>query len=427
MFKHYVVTSRQSSHGPWSSLTNAFFNLNPMLFSIAGALALGTKGEILNFSEVEAASFGNMKVIPCPGTLHALPWVTPGQFSVGEVLCETRWLGDNPQEMCPRYMARNQLEHMREHDYMLTSSFEIEFMLLRGEGKEPFLDGHNIFSMYKLSILEPFLYKVDSFLRGSGVDVESLGLEYANGQVEITANRAEGIIAADTTFIVKEALKEICAQKSQMATFMTKPFSTDISNGLHFNHSVYNSAGHNVFYDATADDNLADIARYWLAGLIAHAGALTAICSPTVNCYRRLHQPWAPDYADWGIEDRFAAFRVKNKTEKRTYIENRIPGGSANPYLVLAATVAAGMDGVMRKLDCPDQRVNKPNAVRLPDSLAQALKELQEDHVMVEALGEPFVRWFVRVKTEIELEKLKDVDIKGQNVEKEQELYMDML
>ena len=143
-------------------------------------------------------------------------------------------------------------------------------MLLRGEGKEPFSDGHNIFSMYKLSILEPFPYEVDSFLRCSGVDVESLALEYANGQVEIAANTAEGIIAADTTFITKQALKEICAQKSQMATFMTKPFSGDISNGLHFNHSVYNSAGRNVFYDKTTDDNLSDIARYWLAGLITH-------------------------------------------------------------------------------------------------------------------------------------------------------------
>ena len=118
---------------------------------------------------------------------------------------------------------------------------------------------------------------------------------------------------------------------------------------------------------------------------------------------------------------------MKNKTEKRTYIENRIPGGSANPYLVLAATVAAGMDGVIRKLDRPDQRVNKPKAVRLPDSLSQALKELREDRVMVEALGESFVRWFVRAKTEIELEKLKYVDIKGQDVEKEREMYMDML
>ena len=382
---------------------------------------------MLNFSEVEAASFGNVKMIPHPETIHSLPWVTPGKFVVGEVLCETRWLGNNPQEMCPRYMARNQLERMLDHGYRLTSSFEIEFMLLRGDGKEPFSDGHNIFSMYKLSILEPFLYEVDSFLRCSGVDVESLALEYANGQVEIAANTAEGIIAADTTFITKQALKEICAQKSQMATFMTKPFSGDISNGLHFNHSVYNSAGRNVFYDETTDDNLSDIARYWLAGLITHAGALTAICSPTVNCYRRLHQPWSPDYADWGIDDRFSAFRVKNKTEKRTYMENRIPGGSANPYLVLAATVAAGMDGVMRKLDRPDQRVNKPKAVRLPDSLAQALKELREDCVMVEALGESFVRWFVRAKTEIELEKLKYVDTKGQDVEKEREMYMDML
>ena len=381
----------------------------------------------MNFSEVEAALFGNMKVVPCPDTLHALPWVTPGQLGVGEVLCETRWLGNTPQEMCPRYMARQQLERMRDHDYMLTSGFEVEFVLTDPEGKEPFSNGHNAFSNYKLSILEPFLYDVDSYLSGGGMDVEAIALEYANGQVELATNTSEGILAADTTFNLKEALKEICAQKRQKATFMTKPFSGEMSNGLHFNHSVYNSAGHNVFYDATADDRLSDIARHWLAGLIAHAGALTAICSPTVNCYRRLHQPFSPDHADWGIDDRFSAFRMKNNTEKRTYIENRLPGGSANPYLVMAATVAAGMDGVVRKLKCPDQRVNKADAARLPDSLAQALKELQDDCVMVEALSEPFVRWFVRVKSEVEVEKLKDVDITGHDVEKERELYLDML
>ncbi|KAI0230583.1 Glutamine synthetase, partial [Lamellibrachia satsuma] len=253
-----------------------------------------------------------------------------------------------------------------------------------------------------------FLYELDSFLVGSGVDVESYMTECGLSQFELTTNIAEGIRAADMAFNVKEAVKEICAQNNQIATFMSKPLPDENGNGLHYNHSVFNLAGHNAFYNPEADDNLSDVARYWIAGLITHAGALTAICSPTVNCYRRLHQPWAPDCADWGIEDRFTSFRMKAKTEKQTYIENRLPGGSANPYLVVAATVAAGMDGVMRKLKCPGQKASNAKAALLPDSLAQ---ELQDDRVMVEALGEQFVSWFVKVKTEVELEKLKAVDL----------------
>ena len=391
------------------------------------AIGLGPGCETLEFPEVAAMSFGNMKLIPCPDTLHALPWVTQQKFRVGEILCETRWTADNPQEVCPRYIARKQLKRMRDHGYTLTSGWEFEFMLMDGVDKEPLFKGHYPISHFKLAAYETFLYRLDSLLVGSGVDVESYMTELGDGQFELATNIAEGIRAADMAFNVKEAVKEICAQNNQTATFMTKPLPDESGNGLHHNHSVFNLAGHNAFYNPEADDNLSDVARYWMAGLIAHAGALTAICSPTVNCYRRLHQPWAPDCADWGIDDRKTSFRMKTKNEKRTYIENRLPGGSANPYLVVAATVAAGMDGVTRKLKCPGQKASNAKAARLPDSLAQALQELQDDRVMVETLGEQFVSWFVKVKTEVELEKLKDVDLTKKDVEKERQFYLELL
>ena len=394
-------------------------------FCFTGATAFGIECELLSYPEVVAVSFGNMKLVPCLDTLHALPWVTPEKHRVGEILCETRWMDGNPQEMCPRFMARKQLETMRDHGYTLTSAFEFEFMLTDAEGKQTLFSENNIFSHYKFAPYEPLMYEIDSFLTGSGVDVESYMIEYAPGQFELATNPASGIRTPDMGFILKEALKEICVQKHQRAAFMTKPSPTQIANGLHFNHSVFNLAGRNLFYDAESDSNLSDIARCWLAGLVAHAGALAAICSPTVNCYRRLHQPWAPDIANWAIGDRMTCFRVKAKNEKRTYIENRIPGGSANPYLVVAATVAAGMDGIKRKLKCPDER--EDGAKRLPDTLSQALQELQDDVIMVEALGEQFVRWFVKMKTEGELEKLKDVDITKMDVEKERQLYFEML
>ena len=243
-------------------------------------------------------SFGNVKLIPCPDTLHALPWVTQEKFRVGEILCETFWTSDNPQEMCPRYVARKQLERMRNHGYTLTSGWEFEFMLMEGEDKEPLFKGHYPIINFKLAAYEPFLYELDSFLVGSGVDVESCMTEFGLSQFELATNVAEGIRAGDMAFNVKEAVKEICAQNNQTATFRSKPLPNENGNGLHFNHSVFNLAGHNAFYNPKADDNLSDVARYWMAGLITHAGALTAICSPTVNCYRRLHQPWAPDCSD---------------------------------------------------------------------------------------------------------------------------------
>ena len=119
-------------------------------------------------------------------------------------------------------------------------------------------------------------------------------------------------------------------------------FNPQSSSGLHYNHSLWTLDGKTALFDPSASDQLSDIARYWIGGLIKHSAALTALCSPTVNCYRRLHGPRLPDKANWGLEDRNASFRVKNYSEQGTYFENRIPGGSCNPYLVLAATVAAG-------------------------------------------------------------------------------------
>ena len=124
-------------------------------FSCTTALGPGPACDILKFPDVAAISSGNMKLIPCPDMLHALPWVTQEKFRVGEILCETRWTADNPQEVCPRYIARKQLERMRDHGYTLTSGWEFEFMLMDGVDKEPVFKGLYAFSNFKFADYEP--------------------------------------------------------------------------------------------------------------------------------------------------------------------------------------------------------------------------------------------------------------------------------
>lgn len=171
------------------------------------------------------------------------------------------------------------------------------------------------------------------------------------------------------------------------------------------------------------------MARHWIAGLLKHLKALTAICCPTVNCYRRLHIIPTPNRVDWGYDDRLATVRVKaDGGPSGTYIENRLPASAANPYLVLAATVAAGVDGLVNRLECPPaRRVDNAkgdggNESVLPNTLPEALAALEEDSVVVEALGKEFVTWFVRVKRELEVDRLQDTAKNA--IEAEQNMYL---
>ena len=285
----------------------------------------------------------------------------------------------------------------------------------------------------------------------SGVDVESLIVEHGSGQLELGLKPLWGIDSAEAMFLLKEAVKEMAQQRGWTATFMTVPFPDSSSSAIHLNHSIWTSqdsaeAG-NAFYDSKSPTGLSDFCRHWIAGLIKHAKAMTAICCPTVNCYRRLHNlisPVLPHKADWGMDDRMAIFRAKSYSPSGTYVENRLPSGSSNPYLALACTVAAGLDGVINQLECPPPRQggykerlkqledNKSRGVvekqndDLPYSLEEALECLKNDEVIKGALGEEFVRWFVQGKRNLEIK-----DWKGTNFEKsfqmERELYFDFL
>ncbi|GFS24232.1 glutamine synthetase [Elysia marginata] len=177
-------------------------------------------------------------------------------------------------------------------------------------------------------------------------------------------------------------------------------------SGFHFNFSLWDRDGINVFVDPVNPDQLSQFGRHWLAGLIEHAPALTALCSPTVNCYRRHHTESAPNFVNWAIERRYTTFRVKIDPGNNVYLENRIPSSACNPHLVMACTVAAGMDGVRRKLTLPKQM---DKTKRLPESLEEALDALEADTVLAEILGPKMVELFIFTKRKFELEHFKSL------------------
>ena len=356
------------------------------------------------------ARCGDCVLRPAIDGIFPLLWSGQGKHRIGEVICETYWLDGSSQNCCPRYVARKQVEKLAEKGLFVQSSCECEFIMMKQSNNDaqllqPDFMGSDFCSTLLFSEREMFFCEVDTKLKAADIDIEAFHTENAIDQYEIILRPRFGMASCDQVFRLREYLKEIAIQHGFKVSFMTK-HEPDSTTGLHFNHSLWNSSNYNVFHDASDPNGLSLLAQHWIGGLTFHAAALTALCSPTVNCYRRLHRSWMPTVGNWGIDDRLTSYRVKNLSPSATYVENRLPGGSANPYLVFAATIAAGLDGITRKIPCPAEK--SANAAVLPRTLSEALEALENDKAMVTALGEEFVRWFVTMKRGYELSILKD-------------------
>src|SRR6266542_2630909 len=185
---------------------------------------------------------------------------------------------------------------------------------------------------------------------------------------------------------------------------MTKPYADQSASGCHFHHALYRLADNsNAFDDPNGTGGLSEVARQFIAGKIAHAPALTALYAPTVNCAKRYKlYSFAPTNATWGLENRTVGLRIKGVRGANTHVENRIPCAASNPYLVLAGTIAASIDGMRNKLASPDpvggMAYGMDGVTDIPTSLGAALDALEADAVLREALGEEFVKLFVAVK-----------------------------
>lgn len=379
---------------------------------------------------LSAQNLGNGAMMPDPDTVIEAPWAGKElPFLEGQVLCETKWLGNGlPQEMCPRYMARKQLDFLAGLGYHLYSGFEVEMMLMSGGERNPAFEQYKNFCYDGMwNNFKEVVLTVDQSLQKMGVHSQALQLEYGKGQIECALSPSYGIKAADDVFHMRNAWKTIVPQmRPEMeVTFMSRPYPKNIGNGLHFGQSLrFISSDTNAMSDTSDPDRISSVARHWIGGLVKHATALVALTSPTYNCYRRLCTPWVPSKADWGIEDRTCAFRVCRTSPQTTYVECRLPSGSANPYLVMAGIVAAGIDGIVNKIEPPPQ--SDPGAATVPRTLERALDELEKDAALMKALGSEFVSWFRFVK-EHELTLLggqydiyEDVEEMG---DKEYELY----
>jgi glutamine synthetase len=224
-----------------------------------------------------------------------------------------------------------------------------------------------------------------------GVDIITSNSEYGPGQMEINFAPAAGIHAADHAFRFKNGVKEIAQKNGYMASFMTKPYPDDLKTGK------------NAFSIPDKPFELNDTCRWWLGGQIKHAAAICALVAPTINCYKR-YKLWsfAPTNATWGTENRTVGVRVKGLKGEGAHLENRTPCGASNPYLVMAAILAAGIDGLRNHVE-PPAPVEKiaygmEGVEDLPSGLSRALDALEANTALRALLGEEFIKLYLAVK-----------------------------
>ncbi|MCG3202717.1 MAG: Glutamate--methylamine ligase [Gammaproteobacteria bacterium] len=348
-------------------------------------------------------------------TLSLIPWM-PGY---ARLVCVGHVRG-KPYPFDSRYILMKQRERLKSRGWTMYTGIEPEFLLLRRneDGSVAPFDGTDTLEKpcydYKgLSRSAVFLERVCDALTAVGMDPFQIDHEDANAQFEINYTYSECLTSADQYIYFKMAASEIAHQLGMICTFMPKPFANRTGTGTHFHMSIGDGKTKNIFHDPKDKRGLglSQTAYHFLGGLLEHARALTAVLAPSINSYKRLvvgralsGSTWAPAYISYGDNNRTCMARIPYGR-----IELRLADGSANPYLATAVMIAAGLDGIERKLD-PGEPVNenvyeftaqelKKRKIKvLPQNLNEALDALEGDSVLCNGLGNDVAQEFLRLK-----------------------------
>ena len=347
--------------------------------------------------------------LPDPDSLIQLPW----QPDVGWLASDLVMNG-SPVEASPRVALRRQLERAARRGLRMKSGVECEYFLVSEDGgalsdprdtqNKPCYDQQSLMRRY--AVIREIC---DSMLQ-LGWNPYQTDHEDANGQFEMNWDYADALVTADRHAFFKFMVKSIAEKHGYRATFMPKPFQALTGNGCHAHVSLWDKQGRrNLFLDRKDKLGLSEMAYHFLGGILHSADALCALFNPTVNSYKRINAPrtlsgatWAPNAVTYSGNNRTHMIRVPGAGR----FELRLMDGAANPYLLQAAVLAGGLEGLEKQRD-PGQPLHinmyeqghKLRGVkRLPSTLHDALRLLERSKILKEGLGEELVRSYVRVR-----------------------------
>ncbi len=391
----------------FTDVTGAVKSVDAPIHRLAGALEDGIwfdGSSVEGFARIQES---DMRLIVDPDTYAVLPW-SPENSRRARVFCDIFTPDGEPFAGDPRGVLKRMLAKITERGWTYNVGPEPEFFLFKpndGTGSvHP--TPHDVGSYFDFSADDEAVRVRTALmdaLNGMGLEVEVGHHEVALGQHEIDFRFDDALKTADNVLTLKYTVKAIAAQHGLVASFMPKPIFGINGSGMHVHQSLFDSQGNNLFYDKTDAFHLSELAHQFVAGQLAHARAFCAITAPTPNSYKRLVPGYeAPVYIGWAQTNRSALIRIPRYTpgqDKAVRAELRCPDPSSNPYLAFAVILAAGLDGIDKKMVAPkalnninvyhltEEERKKMKIGSLPGSLSEALDELAKDKVIKDALG----------------------------------------
>lgn len=355
----------------------------------------------------------DMTIMPDLDTFAVLPHIEGTARLIGSAFRD-----GNPIYVDPRQVLIRILKKYEEKNMTPICATELEFFLFEpSENGAPGLYNPDLSSVYQMNPKcdkASMMRQLQNTLIELGIDVLYLNHEFFPSQYEINWKHCEALKAADQAFTFKYVCKEMAALNNLMLTFMGRPTTDGGGSGYHIHFSLNDpDTNKNLFDDSNGKYGVSDLMRWFVGGQMAHAKGMAALVAPTVNSYKRyVPDNFAPYYLAWGLDNRTVYCRIPDERGVATRVENRAPCASANPYLAMAATFAAGMDGIENKIEPGDPIVGDvgfldPGTLdTVPFYLTEALEELKADKVICDALGPELIQAFTALKQD-EVERFR--------------------
>ncbi|MEM7170564.1 MAG: glutamine synthetase family protein [Pseudomonadota bacterium] len=372
-----------------------------------------------------AAGYGDYMMKPDMSTLRLIPWLEGTALVLCDVLDHH---GHHEIAHSPRAILKRQIARLEAMGLKAMMATELEFYLFNESyeevagGARPTTYGryNEDYHILQTTKEEDVMRALRNGLNGADVPVENSKGEADAGQAEINVRYADALTMADRHVIVKNATKEIAWQKGRAVSFMAKWSHDHAGSSSHIHQSLWTLDGQPVFFDPEAENGMSQTMRHYLAGLLSHASELTYFLAPNVNSYKRfIRGTFAPTKAVWSLDNRTAGYRVCGADSKAVRVECRVGGSDLNPYLALAAQIAAGLAGVEQKMELEPMFAGDAyggEGREIPATLGEALTVLDQSISLRAAFGDAVIdhylhgaRWeiseFERAVTDWELRR----------------------
>lgn len=362
---------------------------------------------IEGFTRIEES---DMLLSPDLDTFAVFPWKSE-YGRIGRLICDVSLPDGSAFPGCPRAVLKKQVARAAALGLRVMVGPEAEFFLLQcDDNGNPVTETHDKGGYFDLSPMdkgEEGRRDIVLALEAMGYEVEAAHHEVAPGQHEIDFRYVEALEAADNIVTFKFVVKKVALIHGLHATFMPKPIANEAGSGMHTHFSMFNSSDENVFFDHNDLHGLSSIARSFMAGVLQHAKGFVAVTNPLVNSYKRLVPGFeAPVNVAWSMKNRSPLLRVPAARGNGTRCEIRVPDPSCNPYLALAVMLAAGLDGMEKKMNCGEpvnrnifsmsgREKKRLKISALPDNLCAALDCMEKDATVRNALGEHIFNHFL--------------------------------